>query len=181
MPSPTQTSHSPSAPRSAELYGQIIPIEGDAVLLPNAAVVEVRSMEDIKVRSEPPGWLLGTIRWREHELPVISLEGLMGRPIPARGRRSRLIVVNSLGSRLSQGLLAIVIQGYPHLTALNRSALQATHREQRDPDALVLSRVRVANTQAIIPDLEAIEARVAEVLPALGSPPPDADWEPALQ
>jgi chemosensory pili system protein ChpC len=176
----TSTLGQPGVPasRTADLFGQIIPLDADAMLLPNAAVVEVRNMDDISVRSEPPGWLLGSIRWREHDVPVVSLEGVLGRAVPARSRRSRLVVVNSLGTHLDHGLLAFVVQGYPHLTALNRSALQSVAREARDPDALVLARVRVANTLAVIPDLEAIEARTAEILPAAAAETP---WEPSLQ
>jgi chemosensory pili system protein ChpC len=154
-------------PRNAqreESYGQLVPLEGDALLLPNAAVIEVRGIEGLRMRTEPPGWLLGAVDWREHELPVLSLEGLLGRPLPARSRRSRLLVINSVATSVNNGLLALVCQGYPHLTALNRSALQPLALQASDPDEFVLARVRVANTQAIIPDLEAIEAKVAQAL-----------------
>lgn len=161
--------------RPEEAYGQIIPLDGDSLLLPNAAVIEVRGLEGMRMRTEPPGWLLGFVGWREHELPVISLEGLMGRPLPLRSRRTRLLVINSVGTGLNAGLLALICQGYPHLTALNRSALQSVGLEPRDPDELVLSRVRVANTHAIIPDLDALEAKVAQVMRVEESPV--QDWQ----
>jgi chemosensory pili system protein ChpC len=167
-------------PRNAqreEAYGQLVPLEGDALLLPNAAVIEVRGLEGLRVRTAPPGWLLGQVAWREHELPVLSLEGLMGRGLPARSRRSRLLVINSVGTGVNNGLLALVCQGYPHLTALNRTALQPLALQPGDPDELVLARVRVANTQAIIPDLDAIEAKVAQALGAATETA--ADWSPA--
>jgi chemosensory pili system protein ChpC len=163
--------------KGEESYGQLIPLDGDSLLLPNAAVIEVRGLEGMRMRSEPPGWLLGFAGWRDHELPVVSLEGLMGRPLPLRSRRTRLLVINSIGTGLNAGLLALVCQGYPHLTALNRSALQSVPLEARDPDDLVLTRVRVANTQAIIPDLYALEAKVAEILRVEESPA--TDWQPA--
>jgi chemosensory pili system protein ChpC len=165
--------------QGADLYGQLIPLDADSLLLPNSAVVEVRSLDSVNVRSQPPGWLLGTVHWREHNIPVVSLEGLLGRAMPVRSRRSRLIVVNSVGNRLADGLVAIVIQGYPHLTALNRNVLQALPREPRDPDSLVLTRVRVANTLAIIPDLDAIEYRIAEVMPAGDMLSADEPWQPS--
>jgi chemosensory pili system protein ChpC len=174
MPAPIQPAKSA---KSDEAYGQIIPLEGDALLLPNNAVIEVRGLEGMRMRTEPPGWLLGFVVWREQELPVVSLEGLMGRPMPMRSRRTRLLIINSVGSGLSTGLLALLCQGYPHLTGLNRSALQPVALETRDPEELVLSRVRVANTQAFIPDLDAVEARIAQVLRIEESPA--EDWQPA--
>lgn len=172
MPAPIRSTKSAKA---EEAYGQIIPLDGDTLLLPNAAVLEVRGLEGMRMRTEPPGWLLGFIGWREHELPVISLEGLMGRTLPLRSRRTRLLIINSAGTGLNVGLLALVCQGYPHLTGLNRSALQSVALEPRDPDALVLSRVRVANALAIIPDLDAIESKVAQVLRV--SETPAQDWQ----
>jgi chemosensory pili system protein ChpC len=168
----------PTARRNEEVYGQLIPLDGDALLLPNSAVIEVRSLEDMRIRSGQPGWLLGFVRWRDRQAPVVSLEGILGRNIPARSRRSRLLMINSLGTHVDAGLIGIVCQGYPHLTALNRTALQATHREPRDPAELVLVRVKVANTLAIIPDLDAVEAQIKEALPAVLQEPA-ADWRPA--
>jgi chemosensory pili system protein ChpC len=172
MPTPIQSARTA---KREESYGQIIPLDGDALLLPNSAVIEVRGMEGVRMRTAPPGWLLGFIDWREYELPVISLEGLLGRAMPMRARRSRLLIINSVGTALNAGLLTLICQGYPHLTALNRSALQAVALEKRDPDDLVLSRVRVANTQAVIPDLDAIEVKIAQ---AIGTPEaPAQDWQ----
>lgn len=163
--------------KGEEAYGQIVPLEGDSLLLPNAAVIEVRSLEGLRVRSGPPAWLLGQVSWREHELSVVSIESLLGRAMPARSRRTRLLVINSTGSHLDTGLFAIVCQGYPHLAALNRVAIQSVPLEERDPDALVLSRVKVANTLAIIPDLDAIESRLVEVPDETAAA--STDWEPA--
>jgi chemosensory pili system protein ChpC len=174
MPTPIRTAKSDKAEES---YGQIVPLDGDALLLPNSAVIEVRGLEGMQMRTEPPGWFLGLVSWREYELPVVSLEGMLGRALPLRSRRSRLLVINSLGTSLNAGLLALVCQGYPHLTGLNRSALQAVALEARDPDDLVLSRVRVANTLAIIPDLDMIEAKLAQAMNAgetTGEP-----WQPS--
>ncbi len=166
---------SATSAKPEEAYGQIVPLDGDTLLLPNAAVLEVCGLEGMRIRTEPPGWLLGFINWREHELPVIALEGMMGRTLPLRSRRTRLLIINSVGVELNAGLLALVCQGYPHLTGLNRSALQPVALEPRDPEALVLSRVRVANALAIIPDLDAIEDRVAQVLRVAETPA--QDWQ----
>jgi chemosensory pili system protein ChpC len=172
----------PNTPaKSEEAFGQIVPLDGDALLLPNHAVVEVLGLDEVQLRTDPPAWLLGFVQWRDHELPVISLEGLMGRKMPARSRRTRLLVVNSVGVGLNAGLFALVCQGYPHLATLNRTALQPVKLESRDPDALVLARVRVANALAIIPDLDAVEARLVDMLPIVTAGAAAADWQPTLQ
>ncbi len=163
--------------KAEESYGQIVPLDNDALLLPNSAVIEVRGLEGMQMRTEPPGWFLGLVPWREYELPAVSLEGMMGRALPLRSRRTRLLIINSVGSSLNTGLLALVCQGYPHLTGFNRAAMQAVALEGRDPDDLVLSRVRVANTLAFIPDLDRIESKLAQILNAGESP--TEPWQPS--
>ncbi|MGH8454416.1 MAG: chemotaxis protein CheW, partial [Nevskiales bacterium] len=108
MPAPIRSAKSA---KGEETYGQIVPLDGDALLLPNTAVIEVRGIEGVRMRTEPPGWLLGFVNWRGQELPVVSLEGLMGRSLPLRSRRTRLLIINSVGTGLNAGLLALVCQG----------------------------------------------------------------------
>lgn len=149
-----------------ELFGHLLPLQDGALLLPKAAVLEVQGMDSVALEANGPAWLLGTAEWRAQRLPVISIEALAGQPPPARSRRSRLAVINSLGSHLENGLFMVVIQGYPHLTGLVPEILQ--HRpDLPQDDGVALSRLRLANTEAVIPDLESIEQSLSEALAGL--------------
>jgi len=55
----------------------------------------------------------------------------------------------------------VLSQGYPHLVTLNRAALESVPLLESDREDLVLSRVRIASQQALIPDLDTIEAEIA--------------------
>lgn len=162
-----------------ELFGHLLSLEEMALLLPRPAMLEIQGMDAVALETGGPGWLLGTARWREQRLPVMSIEAMMGRQLPARSRRSRLAVVNSLGTHLENGLFMVVIQGYPHLTALSPDILRSVPLLPQDED-VVLSRVRLANTEAVIPDLEAIERRLSEALAGIDQAGEAAtDWSPA--
>lgn len=159
-----------------ELYGQLLPLHGVAMILPKIAVLEIQGMDGVRLATDGPAWLLGFGAWRERDLPVVSLEAMAGAGLPARTRRSRVAVLNSLGTSLETGLFMIVTQGYPQLTALNAAALQRIPDVDRDAE-VALSRVRLANTEAIIPDLESIESRIQEAVARMAPAAADDGWQ----
>lgn len=167
-----------AAQTQRELYAQLLPLQGISLLLPKLAVLEIQGMDAVSVETGGPAWLLGFGEWRSGKLPVVSLEAMAGQSLPARSRRSRLAVINSLGTHLDNGLFMILTQGYPHLTALTPAVLE------RQPDApqdagIALSRVRLANTDALIPDLEHIEQSLAEAIAGIDAGAMAATaWEP---
>ncbi|MDM4769387.1 chemotaxis protein CheW [Solimonas sp. SE-A11] len=147
-----------------QIYAVLMALEGDTLLLPNAAVAEVVARDSLQP-AEPgaPGWLAGYCDWNNRRVPVISFEAANGSGHNAESRRARVVVLNSFGTHLPSGLLAIVSQGYPHLVTLNRSAVKPLELRPTDRADLVLARVRIANQEAAIPDLAALEAEVARV------------------
>jgi chemosensory pili system protein ChpC len=144
-----------------QIYAVLMALNDDTILLPNAAIAEVLSRETLHPAGPGvPGWLLGSCTWNNRRLPVISFEGLNGAPPAEMTRRARVVVINSLGTHLPTGLFAVVAQGYPHLVTLNRAAVSAGPMRNTDRSDLVLSRVRIASQDAVIPDLDTIEAEI---------------------
>lgn len=144
-----------------QIYAVLMALEGDTLLLPNAAVAEVVARDTLQPAGEgAPAWLAGYCDWNNRRVPVISFETANGSSRSADSRRARVVVLNSFGTHLPSGLLAIVSQGYPHLVTLNRSAVRPMELRPTDRSDLVLARVRVATQEAAIPDLAALEAEV---------------------
>ena len=135
-----------------EIYAVLIALEGDTLLLPNAVVSEVLPASVLEGVAQ--GALLGRRTWNNRVLQVLSFEALNNGRAPAESRRARSVVFHSPGTA-SYALLA---QGYPHLVTLNRSALTPMPWRDTDAPSAVLARVRIANTEALIPNLEALEA-----------------------
>ena len=142
-----------------EIYGQLVTLDDDLMLLPAVAVSEVGQMDRIDLNVGSPPWLIGFRDVRGQRQPVVALEALCGRPVPARSARARLVVVRSVQD--GQGW-AFISQGQPHLATLNRNAMAAEPLRDTDEEALVLGRTRIANLSAMIPDLAAMEARILE-------------------
>lgn len=148
----------------AELYAVLISLNGDTLLLPNAAVAEVVSAERIeKPAADAVPWFAGRVTYNNRAIPVVRFEVLNGGAPGTDTRRTRLAVIQAVSDRVAAGQYAIVCQGYPHLVTLNRSALQPAPLQPADREALALTRVAIANTNALIPNLEALEQQVAAV------------------
>lgn len=143
-----------------QLYAVLIAVEGDLLLLPNAAVAEVLSIDRLEaVGHIAPIWLAGWCDFGGARLPAVRFEVFNGAPVPGHTRRARVAVINSFGSRF--GLLT---QGYPHLVTLNRTAIEPVPLRDSDRPDRVLSRVRIARQMALVPDLAAIEREIRSVL-----------------
>lgn len=144
-----------------QLYAVLMALRENSLLLPNAAVVEVLSRDALRRDAGGPEWLLGHCEWSNRRVPVVRFETLNGHEGEGDARRERVVVLNSLGRHLPSGHLALLTQGYPHLVTLNRAALRPVPLDAGDRQDLVLSRVRIANQVALIPDLETVEAEIA--------------------
>ncbi len=144
-----------------QVYAVLLSLHNDTLLLPNAAVVEVLPRDALQASDGPSAdWLLGTCEWSNRRVPVVRFETLNQRRGPEDSRRERIVVLNSLGRHLAGGHLAIVTQGYPHLVTLNQGAVVTAPLRDSDRDDLVLSRLRIANQEALIPDLDVLEAEI---------------------
>jgi chemosensory pili system protein ChpC len=147
-----------------QIYAVLMTVNEDTLLLPNAAVAEVLAREALQVADGPaPDWLLGYCDWNNRRVPVVRFERLNQAATGGDPRRERLVVLNSLGRHLPSGHLAIMTQGYPHLVTLNRTAIRPAPLREGDRDDLVLTRVRIANQEALIPDLEQTEVARAQL------------------
>jgi len=144
-----------------QIYAVLIALDRDTILLPNVAVAEVVSRELVRPAEGGPPWLAGHLDWNNRRVPAIRFETLNGGPVVAPARRDRAVIINTPGVHLRNATVAIIAQGYPLLVTLNREALKAHPLRDSDRTDLVLSRVRISSREALIPDLETLEADIA--------------------
>lgn len=141
------------------LYGALIALQDDALLLPNSAVLEVLSGD----RLEPPvrPGALGLLRWRGERITAVSFEALNGGTAPdTRRRHGRLVVLQALDERLPARAWAVWSTGYPRMLPISAAALQSVPLQAGDRPDTVLARVRLGVREVAIPDLGRIEAEL---------------------
>ena len=145
-----------------ELYGLLVPLADDRLLVPRACVAEVTGFQQPQEMPGAPPWYLGVVPWNGRSIPVISFEGVTGGRIPIIGGRARIVVFVCLGNRLPAGHFGIVTQGFPQLVRVNADVVQLEPARPGSDRAPILCRVRMVNETPVIPDLDRLEELISD-------------------
>lgn len=147
------------------LNAVLLPLSEDRLLLPSMAIADALPAGGLRTAADgAPAWLAGWISWQDLDLPVLQVERLIGGAAAEAGRRARVVILHPASSGAGLPRFGLLCEGHPQLLSLSRDALEALPMAGGDPPDLVLARVRADGRDALIPDLEAIEARLAIVL-----------------
>ena len=145
-----------------ELYGLLIPVTDERLLVPRSCVAEVIAWVSPATMQGAPAWYLGTIGWNGRTIPVVSFEGTLGREIPHATGRTRIVVFHCLADRLTAGNFGIVTQGFPQLVRLNEEVVKPDPRRSFQAESPVLCGLRMVNETPVVPDLEFLERLIAD-------------------
>ncbi|MFT4197710.1 MAG: chemotaxis protein CheW [Pseudoxanthomonas sp.] len=146
-----------------ELRGVLVQTGQERVLLPNATVAEVLARVPVEPVADAPAWLPGTIDWHGWRVPLVSLPNLGGGEHEQVLAGSKMVVLKTLTGGESMPYMALLTQSFPRLVSVPRDGLLADASEEALP-AGVQMRVLLGEESAMLPDLEAIEAQVAQAL-----------------
>jgi len=149
---------------SQDIRGVLIQVAGGRLLLPNATIAEVLSYADPEPVAGAPDWLLGRIRWRGWQLPLVAFARLSGIAEEQGGLGSKVIVLKALGGDPKAPYFAILTQGFPRLVTVARDTVVTdTTSDEALPEG-VQARVLLNEDEALLPDLEHIEVLVGQAL-----------------
>ena len=147
-----------------EIRGVLIQIAGSQLLLPNAATVEVMSYADPEPIPDAPDWLLGQIRWRGWRLPLLSFARIAGTHTEGAAIGTKLIVIKALGGDPKLPYFALVAQGFPRLVTITRENMIVDSAHLETMPQGIRMRVMFNDDVALVPDLDAAERMILEVL-----------------
>ena len=122
------------------------------------------SFADPEPVADAPDWLLGRIRWRGWQLPLIAFARIAGLADEQGGLGSKVIVLKALGGDAKLPYFALLTQGFPRLVTVSRDTLSV---DDSTSDALpngVQTRVLLNEDVALVPDLAQIERLIGEAL-----------------
>jgi chemosensory pili system protein ChpC len=149
-----------------DIRGVLIQVAGARLLLPNATIAEVMSFADPEPIEDAPDWLLGRIRWRGWQLPLIAFARLSGIAEEKGGLGSKVIILKALGGNAKSPFFALLTQGFPRLVTVARGALVAQEGGESSLPTGVRARVLLNEDDALLPDLEQIENLIGQALAA---------------
>ncbi|MBS0201105.1 MAG: chemotaxis protein CheW [Proteobacteria bacterium] len=151
----------------SSLRGVLIQAAGNQLLLPNAAVAEVLSYSDPEPIANAPAWLMGRVRWRGWQVPLVDfsrLDGSESTTQAAAGGRRRVLVVKAPGGHARLPYFAFLADGFPRLMSLSEATLE-TLAESSVPESCIFARVAINDENAVVPDMDAVESRLRSELP----------------
>jgi len=146
-----------------DVRGVLIQLVGSRLLLPNAAIAEVMSYAPPEPVADAPDWLLGRIRWRGWQLPLIAFARLAALAEERGGLGSKVVVLKALGGDAKAPYFAILTQGFPRLVTVSREGL-IVDAEAGELPLAVQARVMLNQDTAFVPDLGVVEQLISEAL-----------------
>ncbi len=147
------------------IRGVLIQVTDARLLLPNATIAEVLSFASPDAMENAPDWMLGKIRWRGWQLPLVSFSRFAGIAEEDGGLGSKVVVLKNLGGDAKRPFFALLTQGFPRLVTVTEGVL-ATEADGAGMPAGVLARVRLNEDDAVVPDLAALEDSIGDALDA---------------
>ena len=149
-----------------QLRGVIVQTGAGQLLLPNSVITEVLSFSDPDAVEGAPEWLLGLIRWRGWQVPLLDFASLAGVQTRAGqvqgGGRRRVIVIKALGGNPRMPYMALLADGFPRLVTVKADTLDAP-ADALDTGACIRAIATLNDEEAIIPDLDQVEAKLTQL------------------
>lgn len=160
----SQNSPSTADERSVrDIRGVLIQVADARLVLPNATIAEVLSYAAPEPFDNAPDWLLGRIRWHGWQVPLVAFSQLAGIARDKPGLGSKVVVLKALGGNPRAPYFAILTQGFPRLVTVADTGI-ALDDHQDDLPVAVQARVIHNDDVALLPDLQALEARIVDAI-----------------
>jgi len=153
--------------RPAEIYGLMVPLEKERLLVPRGCVAEVIGYQTPQEMTGAPPWHLGIISWNGRKVPMISFEGCCGAEVAPPTQRSRVVVLNAVSEAVEAGYIAILSQGFPQLVRISPEFVKLDAARGFDEGSPVLCQLQLLDETPLVPDLDRLEAMVAQETEAL--------------
>ena len=136
----------------------ILTLKNELVVVPNAAVAEIISVQGVHDVEGSPDWLLGKARWRGVEVPVVSYEAAGGEDAQAENVNTQVAVMYAANENKDKPYpyIGLAMHGVPHVSTLSREQIKVDEQVSSN-NPMVAHKVRVIGAKAGILDIDSIE------------------------
>ena len=150
--------------KKAEVRGVLLPLHAGQLLIPNMLMPEVIGYrEPDEIPKGAPDWLYGIVVWRYFSVPLVSFDALLGAPEQDIGHRARIALIKTVSDAGSRPYTAFLIQSIPRLVTVTEDSM-AVIQSDGETNPLLAHHVRINDQDAWIPDLDALERSLIEIL-----------------
>jgi chemosensory pili system protein ChpC len=142
-----------------DLSAVLLPVTGRLLVVPSSVIAEIIKQRELSPPAGGPAWLLGTLKWHQQAVPVISFEAINGSDVPDTATTSRVVILSTISEGARYSHYAIPTQGVPHLLRLTVDDVKSVDGATCGPAERL--RVLVYGQHAAIPDLDHLEHHLA--------------------
>jgi len=140
----------------------LLPLNGEIIVLPNAAVAEIIPYSAPEPVSGAPDWMLGRLSWRDRRVPLISFESASDGQAGKVHSNCRIAVLNTLNGNRDLPYVAILTQGLPSLQIVRPNNIQYADKPNT-PRQSIQAYVNMGGAAGIIPDIDDLETRILRI------------------
>ena len=140
----------------------ILTLKNELVVVPNASVAEIISVQDVREVENSPRWMLGKARWRGVDVPVVSYEAAGGDDAQAVNINTQVAVMYSVSEDSEHPYIGLAMHGVPHVSTFSRDQIRTDEQVSSD-HPMVAQKVRINGAAAGILDLFAIDEMLQQV------------------
>ncbi|MBE9564334.1 MAG: chemotaxis protein CheW [Proteobacteria bacterium] len=144
----------------------ILTLRKENVLVPNALVAEIISVKDIEDAGESPRWLLGNMKWRGADVPLLSFEAAGGEDVSKVNLNTQAVVLYAVGkgSEIAENpYIGLVMSGVPHVSRFTKEQIK-TDNEALEDHPMIAQKVRINGASVSILDVDAMVSMIAEAV-----------------
>ena len=152
------------AATSDELVAFLLPLANKNMVLPNVAITEVVPALGVNSKGGAADWMLGTMPWRDQNLPLISFESLNGDTVNAANIGKNVAVLNGTIEPKKMPFYGIMLQAPPRMLRLFQHDI--AHLESAKTGHAEEMIVSIIGALAVIPNIEFIEQSILDSLAA---------------
>lgn len=143
----------------------ILTLRKENVIVPDALVAEIISVKDIEEVKNAPVWLLGKMKWRNEDVPLLSFEAAGGDKSAKVNLNTQAVVLYAVGNNgdtSESPFVALVMSGVPHLSQFTRDQIKSDDEVVQD-HPMIAQKVRINGARVSILDVDAMVDMVSEV------------------
>ena len=133
----------------------VLPLHGRPAIVPNSAVAEIITQQDITPSADTPDWFLGTGSWRGLEIPLLAFDRLCGERQDVPEAAGRFVVLFGIESAGAPAYYGIRIDALPRSETVNGERLQAAPGPAHGSE-FVAARATIADRECLVPDFDAL-------------------------
>ncbi len=149
--------------KSKIIKSLLLPMKTSNVIVPNASIAEIVSVEHVLPVNDAPPWMLGYLSWRRRSVPLLSFDAVQQGEPDFLTPRSKIAVLYSISEDATFPYMALLMQRAPKVINIEPNSIKQAGADQNSGNVkLVMQNVVVTTGEnevaADILDLKAVEA-----------------------